>query len=140
MNMNEILAKASSIVESVENVYIGSVDANDFPNIKGMQVRNRDGLKTMYFSTEASTLRVAQYQQNSCACIYFNDNKAYKGVMLVGTMEVLSDAASRELVWRESDTMYYPKGVTDPNYFVLKFTAHSGRMYNQFVSTDFILE
>ena len=38
-------------------------------------------------------------------------------------MEVLTDAKSKEMIWREGDEQYYPGGVTDPNYCVLKFTA-----------------
>ena len=35
------------------------------------------------------------------------------------------------------DTMYYPQGVTDPDYCVLKFTAVKGRYYSNFKSEDF---
>jgi len=37
----------------------------------------------------------------------------------------------------DSDTMYYPGGVTDPEYCVLKFKAQSGRYYANFKSEDF---
>ena len=37
---------------------------------------------------------------------------------LKGTMEVLEDSESKEMIWREGDTMYYPGGVTDPDYCV----------------------
>jgi general stress protein 26 len=57
--------------------------------------------------------------------------------MLIGTMEVLEDAAIKEEIWERGDTMYYPKGVTDPDYCVLKFTAQSGRYYSNFKSEDF---
>ena len=33
--------------------------------------------------------------------------------------------------------MYYPKGVTDPDYCVLKFVAISGRYYANFHSESF---
>jgi general stress protein 26 len=33
--------------------------------------------------------------------------------------------------------MYYPGGVTDPDYCVLKFTAVKGRYYANFKSEDF---
>jgi general stress protein 26 len=57
--------------------------------------------------------------------------------MLVGTMEVLTDAESKEMIWRDGDTTYYPGGVADPDYCVLKFTAHKGRYYSNFSSEDF---
>lgn len=57
--------------------------------------------------------------------------------MLVGHMEVLEDPSSKEMIWQEGDTMYYPEGVTDPDYCVLKFVAHSGRYYENFQSKTF---
>jgi len=33
------------------------------------------------------------------------------------------------MIWKRGDTMFYKKGVTDPDYCVLKFTAASGRYY-----------
>ena len=57
--------------------------------------------------------------------------------MLKGTMEVMEDADTKKMIWRDGDTMYYPGGVTDPDYCVLKFTAQSGRYYANFKSEDF---
>ncbi|HBG12165.1 MAG TPA: pyridoxamine 5'-phosphate oxidase, partial [Clostridium sp.] len=76
-----------------------------------------------YFTTNTSSMRVRQFRINPKACIYFCDKRFFRGVMLKGTMEVLEDAASREMIWQDGDTMYYPKGDTDPDYCVLKFTA-----------------
>ena len=56
------------------------------------------------------------------------------------TMEVLTDAKSKEMIWREGDTEYYPGGVTDPNYCVLKFTATDGRFYSDFYPRSFVIE
>jgi general stress protein 26 len=52
-------------------------------------------------------------------------------------MEVLQDQPTRDRIWRDGDEMYYPMGVTDPDYCVLKFTADNGRMYENFHSYDF---
>lgn len=60
--------------------------------------------------------------------------------MLKGIMEPLEDTKSKKMIWQEGDTLYYPKGVTDPDYCVLKFTAESGRYYANFHSEDFIIE
>lgn len=57
--------------------------------------------------------------------------------MFTGTMEVLKDAKYKEMIWQDGDTMYYPKGVTDPDYCVLRFTAKKGRYYSNFQSKDF---
>ncbi|WP_293674375.1 pyridoxamine 5'-phosphate oxidase family protein [uncultured Parabacteroides sp.] len=120
--------------------FIGSIDAEGFPNIKAMlQPRKREGIQTFYFSTNTSSRRVAQYLKDNHACIYFCDRRFFRGVMLRGTMEVLTDNASKEMIWQDGDTMYYPEGVTDPDYCVLRFTAISGRYYSNFKSEDFII-
>ncbi len=60
--------------------------------------------------------------------------------VLRGSMEVLTDAATKQMIWREGDTEYYPGGVTDPNYCVLKFTATDGRFYSDYYPRSFIIE
>ena len=120
--------------------FIGSIDAEGFPNIKAMlQPRKREGIQTFYFTTNTSSRRVAQYLKDNHACIYFCDRRFFRGVMLRGTMEVLTDNASKEMIWKDGDTMYYPEGVTDPDYCVLRFTAISGRYYSNLKSEDFII-
>ena len=107
-----------------------------------LQPRKREGIKVLYLylTTNTSSMRVAQYRKNDRASIYFCDTRFFRGVMLCGTMEVLTDDASKEMIWEEGDTMYYPEGVTDPDYCVLKFTAISGRYYSNFKSESFVVE
>ena len=45
----------------------------------------------------------------------------FRGASSAGTVEVLETPEAKERIWREGDTMYYPEGVTDPDYCVLKF-------------------
>ena len=121
--------------------FISSVDGDGFPNTKAMlPPRKRDGIKTFYFTTNTSSMRVAHYRINPKACLYFCDKRFFRGVMLKGVMEVLEDAANKEMIWREGDTLYYSGGVADPDYCVLKFTAQSGRYYANFKSEDFDID
>jgi len=118
--------------------FIGSIDESGFPNMKAMlPPRKREGIKEFWFTTNTSSRRAAQYNANPNACIYFFDKRFFRGVQFTGTMEVLTDAETKTLIWRDGDTMYYKEGVTDPDYCVLKFTAHSGRFYSNFNSKDF---
>jgi general stress protein 26 len=117
---------------------IGSVDDDGFPNLKAMlQPREHDGLKVFYFTTNTHSMRIQQYLKNPKASIYFYDTRYFKGLMLRGTMKVLQDQDTKDRIWREGDNIYYPLGVTDPDYCVLKFTSENGRMYENFKSYDF---
>lgn len=128
------------LIDHQRTAFISSLDADGFPNTKAMLApRKRDGIRTFYFTTNTSSLRVAQYRSNANACIYFCDSRFFRGVMLRGTMEVLEDAPSKEMIWQAGDETYYPGGVTDPDYCVLRFTAQDGRYYSQFHSESFSL-
>jgi len=126
------------MIDRASATIISSVDENGFPNTKAMlPPRKRNGIKEIYLTTNTSSMRVKQYTANPKACVYFYDKRFFKGVMLKGTMEVLQDQDSKKMIWREGDEMYYPEGVTDPDYCVLKFTAHEGRYYSNFKSETF---
>jgi len=119
---------------------VGSIDNDGFPNMKAMlPPRKREGIREFWFTTNTSSMRVAQYRENPKACIYFYDKRFFRGVQLVGAMKVLTDVEAKESIWRDGDTMYYPGGVTDPDYCVLKFTVHKGRYYANFKSEDFVI-
>jgi general stress protein 26 len=120
--------------------FIASVDQGGFPNMKAMlPPRKREGIEVFYFSTNTSSIRVAQYRENPKASIYFYDKRFFRGVMLKGSMQVLTDAENKEMIWQDGDTTYYPGGVADPDYCVLRFTAASGRSYSNFKSEDFVI-
>jgi len=138
MSIDAAVKTALSVIERSGKAIIGSIDSDGYPNIKAMlKPREHDGVKTFYFTTNTSSMRVAQYRKNPKASIYFYDERFFKGVMLKGKMSVLTDAATKKRIWQDGDEMYYPKGVTDPDYCVLKFSAQSGRLYQNFGSQDF---
>lgn len=139
--MRDAEKTVGNMIDKAAVSFIGSIDSEGFPNIKAMlQPRKREGIKYIYFTTNTSSKRVNQYIENSKSSVYFYDKRFFRGVMLKGTMEVLEDKESKEMIWKEGDTLYYPLGVTDPDYCVLKFTAFSGRFYSNFKSEDFFVE
>lgn len=99
--------------------------------------RKIEELRTFYFTTNTSSKRVSQFRKNPKACIYFCDANLFKGVMFIGSIEVLEDNESKEMIWRDGDDFYYSKGVTDPDYCVLRFTAIKGRYYYNLETQDF---
>ena len=123
--------------------FIASVDDEECPNVKAMlPPRKIEGLTSFYFSTNTSSIRVQQYRAHPKACIYFYRKGLikYQGVMLKGTMEVLENDEIKRELWRFGDKIFYPKGVTDPDYCILKFTATSGRYYCDLKTESFEIE
>ncbi|MFZ2456057.1 MAG: pyridoxamine 5'-phosphate oxidase family protein [Candidatus Altiarchaeia archaeon] len=129
---------ALSIIESSGKAIIGSVDEEGYPNLKAMlSPREMHGVKEFYFTTNTSSMRVGQYKKNPKSAIYFFDARFFRGVMLRGEMKVLEDQETKDRIWRDGDETYYPKGKTDPDYCVLKFSAGSGRIYQNYGSENF---
>lgn len=136
--MNEQEKLIGELADNQKTVFLGSVDEQGFPNIKAMlQTRKREGIRIFYFTTNTSSMRVKQYLKNPKACVYFCNQDTFIGAMLLGTIEILTDDKSKQMIWREGDEIYYPKGVTDPGYCVLRFTTLSGRIYRNFHSVNF---
>ena len=136
------LQKTENFIDKQKVCIIGSVDDTGCPNIKAMlKPRKRIGLKEFFFSTNTSSMRVEQYRANPNACIYFYHKGLirYTGVMLKGRMEILTDQETKNMIWKKGDTMFYKKGVTDPDYCVLKFTATGGRYYCDLKTESFDL-
>lgn len=136
------LQKIERWIDRQKVCFIGSVDGEGCPYIKAMlPPRKRTGLREFYFSTNTSSLRVMHYRAHAAASLYFYHKGLiqYTGVMLKGRMEVLTDPAAKQMIWKKGDTVFYKKGVTDPDYCVLKFTAASGRYYRDLKTENFSL-
>ena len=127
-------------VDSRKTAFICSVDEEGFPNVKAMLApRERNGTD-FFFTTNSSSLRVKQYLDNPKASVYFfrRGMIRYTGIMLKGTMSVLTDQETKEKIWRKGDKIFYKEGVTDPDYCVLRFTATSGRYYQDLKTESFV--
>lgn len=134
-NPTETIGK---MIDKASVSFISYIDGEGFPITKAMlKPRERNGIKEIWFSTNTSSNKVKFFRGNSKASVYFVDKRFFRGVSLIGTVEVLETPEAKEKIWRVGDTMYYKKGVTDPDYCVLKFTATRGRYYSNFKSEDF---
>jgi general stress protein 26 len=138
MNEADARRKALALVERSGIALVGSNGDGGHPWIKAMLNMETEGLETVWFSTNTSSRRVAQFLRDPRACVYFVDFSDWMGLMLVGEMEVLSDPESRQRLWREGFEKYYPLGVSDPDYSVLRFKATSANYYRQLDNLTFV--
>jgi general stress protein 26 len=110
---------------------VGTLGEDGSPQIKAMIKAEHEDLKTIWFSTNTSSEHVRQLERDSRACVYFAQwaEEPWRGLTLGGRMEILRDRASRERLWEDGSEKFYPKGIDDPDYTVLRFTAEWGRYY-----------
>lgn len=131
MDKQEIMSQCLELIEKSDYCMLGTNREDGFPNVKAMLNMRHEGLKKIWLSTNTSSKRVQQLKKDNRACIYYLDEENIKGLMLVGTVEILRDKESRELIWFDGAEKYYPLGVDDPDYSVLRFTATEGNYYHK---------
>ena len=139
MDKDDAIQKALDLANAAEIVMLGTNGDDGFPNIKAMIKMENEALKTIWFSTNTSSKRMDQFERDPKACVYFVDFERRMGLMLIGVVEILQDTTSRERLWRDGYEKYYPLGVNDPDYSVLRFTAQWGNYYHALQNVTFEL-
>lgn len=137
MNKQEIYQSSLDLANRSSIAMLGTNAANGYPYIKAMIKKENEGLKVVWFSTNTSSKRVQQLINDPRTCVYFVDHANWEGLMLVGDIDVLQDADSRKRLWQEGDENYYPMGVNDPDYTVLRFTTRSCNYYHGLANLTF---
>lgn len=127
MDKSEIL----KFVSEQKTAFIGSVNDEGYPVIRAMLAPRVIKGNDIYFSTNTSSSKVKQFLDNPKACVYFykRGRFKYQGAAITGEMQVCTDQPTKDLIWRFGDSMFYKKGVTDPDYCVLKFTCEKAEYY-----------
>lgn len=112
---------------------ISSVDENGYPATRALiQPVLIDG-NEIYFATYTSSRKVRHYRNNSKACVYFYEKgRSFRGAEIKGNMEVLTDTATKEKFWKPFFNRFYKKGVTDPDYCILKFRGFEAVWFADF--------
>ncbi len=120
-------------IKTKKTSILSSVDEDGFPWSRALiQPRLIEG-STLYFATYTSSNKVKHYKNNEKASIYFFEKgKNFQGVMIKGTMEIITDKEIKEKLWIPFYYKFYKKGVNDPEYCILKFESIEAQWFSNF--------
>ncbi len=124
--------KAEKLYKSVNTFILTCVGADGYPLVKAVVPgKYRDSINEMYFCTNTASKFAGEISKNPKSSVYFYSRKLiWKGCMLKGKMEIVSDLAVKEKYWQEKfKDAYAEKSYTDPDFCLLKFVPESGRFY-----------
>ena len=129
LSASESKAAAVKTLESLENpsVSFGTFGLDGWINLRVLAVSAHDGIDTLWFCTTITEQKVAELKANSKASVYGFDPQSMSEFRLFGSVELLSDPASRRKAWREDFLQYFPEGVDSPTMIILKFTTDHGQ-------------
>lgn len=132
--------KAENLYKKVNTFILTCVGADGYPLTKAVSPgKYRESLNELYFCTNTSSKFVAGIKKSSKASVYFYSRRLiWKGCLLKGDMEIVTDMSIKEKYWQSKFKNAYPqKSFTDPDFCVLKFVSKSGRYYSLFKPEDF---
>jgi len=120
----------AAMIERSRDCIVCSIDDEGYPNAKAMFRLKNEGTERFWFSTNTSAIRTSHWLERPQASIYFLDADGFHGLMPTGEMQVFGDEETKRAFWREGDEQYYPLGLDDPDYSILRFTAVRGNYYH----------
>jgi len=137
--------KAEKLYKKVNTFILSCVGTDGYPLTKAVVPgKYREVINEMYFCTNTSSKFAGEISKNPKASVYFYSRMIWiwKGCMLKGKMEIVSDIDVKKKYWQNMFKDAYPeKSYTDPDFCLLKFIPETGRLYSNFTLEDFeILE
>ncbi len=126
----EIIARAEKILANRkildhgcgECCVLAQIDADGYPTAATISPSKIDGIKHIYFCSGMGSNWVLRTEQCNRASICFNSEDEQYNITLVGTIEVLTDIASKTENWFDGMGHYF-KGPEDPGFCVLRFNT-----------------
>jgi general stress protein 26 len=93
--------------------------AKEYPSLTGLY-EGQDNEFLLYLSTSQQSDKMARIRANPKVSVYLCVPDQFIGLMLGGTIEVVTDQALKHRIWQQGWTMYYPNGPEGPEYGVLR--------------------
>lgn len=145
MDVEEVKRSGLKLMEESKAAYLTTIDPDGFPITRAMfNLRNKEQFPefselfqnqqnkfTIFISTNTSSNKVAHLNKNPKMCVYFCDTEDFKGFMLGGSVEVVEDDKLKKKIWLDWWTRYYPEGVEDPDYTLLRLKPINARYYHK---------
>lgn len=85
-------------------------------------------MRTAYLITDIHSIKVDEISANPYALLTFQGPKKFASVS--GELVVVLDRPLIEEIWKEIWTVWFPKGKSDPNIALLKFTSYEGEFWD----------
>lgn len=140
-------------MKSSKAVYLSTINAEGYPITRAMSnVRNIirypqliDFLNrqvnpfVIYLSTNTSSSKITQIYNQSKVSAYYCDPENQMGLLFSGVVNIVEDIDIKRQFFLDSSFRYYPKGVMDPDYTILKINPCAAALYYKSEKIEFKL-
>lgn len=151
MEIDELKKLSLELIETSKAAYLTTIDVEGFPITRAMfNLRNKEQFPefseffqkqensfVIYIGTNTSSSKVAQIKENPKISVYYCDPENFKGVMFGGEVEIVDDMDIKRKIWLDWWTRYYPNGLEDPDYTLLRLHPKNARFYYKLNQVEF---
>ncbi|MHA1461231.1 MAG: pyridoxamine 5'-phosphate oxidase family protein [Promethearchaeota archaeon] len=151
--VEEVKKSALKLISESKAAYLTTIDSEGFPitramfNLRNKEqfpefsefFQNQEDIFTIYISTNTASTKVKHLKNNPLMCVYFCDADNFQGFMLGGSVEFIDDTKVKKNIWLDWWTKYYPKGIEDPDYTLLRLNPKTARYYYKLKQVNFEL-
>ena len=134
MKPGELKKACVELMETADGAYLSTVGEDGYPHTRFVfNLRNREQFPgqaplfaqhrddlTVYVSTNTSSSKICEIKADPRVSIYYCNPKRFRSVMLAGDIEIVDDSEVKKALWNDGWERYYPAGVDDPDYTVLR--------------------
>jgi general stress protein 26 len=152
LELEEVKKLSLDLMESSKAAYLTTIDSEGYPITRAMfNLRNKEqfpefseffnGLDNeyeIYISTNTSSSKTEHIKNNPKISVYYCDPDEFKGIMFGGEAEIISDINIKKKVWLDWWTKYYPEGLKDPDYTLLRLKPKMAQFYFRLQKVQFL--
>ncbi len=152
MELEEVKKLSVELMQTSKAAYLTTIDAEGYPITRAMfNLRNQDqfpefseffnGLGNefeIYISTNTSSSKTEHIMRNPKICVYYCTPEDFKGVMFGGEGDIIGDMNIKKKIWLDWWTKYYPKGLMDPDYTLLRLKPKIAHFYYRLEKVQFV--
>jgi general stress protein 26 len=145
----DFIKKGLELIKKAEAAYLTTIDAEGFPSTRAMlNLKNGkqfpklinfmgkfDKNLTLFFTTNTSSSKVKQINENAKVSVYYCDPQTWHGFMCQGEIEIVKDKAIKDAIWLDGWEMYYPDGKDSDDYAILRLKPTYVKSYFQFLQS-----
>jgi len=151
MDNKEAKKLSLELIGSSKAVYLTTIDSKGYPITRAMfNLRNKKQFPELseffanqsnefavYISTNTSSSKVDHIKKNPKISVYYCYPEDFIGVMFGGEAEIIDDIELKQKIWLDWWTRYYPEGLKDPDYTLIKLNPKNARFYYKLNKVQF---
>lgn len=151
MELEEAKKISIELMTTAKAAYLTTIDSNGYPITRAMfNLRNEEQFPEfkeffnslsnkfdIFISTNTSSSKTGHIKMNPKICVYYCEPEEFKGVMFGGKVDIIDDIKVKQNIWLDWWTRYYPKGLEDSDYTLLRLTPKTAQFYYKLQKVQF---